>query len=586
MPMQSKVSTQLIDRAVSGNASRARVIASLGKRKAPTVNIAVPSLARFVQESWDELEPSTKLEWNWHMDAICDHIQEALLDWLKHKQDPSYIQRCQNLLINVPPGSAKSRITSVCTPAWFWLHEPSWRAIFISSNPRVALRDSVLCRDLIESDWYQSTFNPGWLLRADNNAKGSYWNTAGGVRTAIGFGSKITGARGDCLIIDDPHDAEEVSSDVKRLAVLERWINAIANRVNDLRSSTRIGIMQRLHQMDWGGHVLEKEGWERLCIRQEFEPGLEPTFLGWEDPRKAIGELMFPQRFTREVVATERRRLGSTGYAAQHQQNPSPSGGGMFKIRNWRLYANEPMGDRKILSVDAAFKASASSDYVVVGAVKQTRCVRQGYALGPIDIKTGEPKVIKVDEHQYIVPSRWRGKAGIVDTEAQIEAAAKQHPDAYTKLIEDKANGSAIIERMSRKFKGIEPYNPGSNSKKARAEAVVPIQERGDILLPGDAEFSAAMRAMGRDSMTIGEWWDINPPKHESSAEHVPCPPWVTEFIDEFSLFPNSENDDQVDFLTQAINWLEANTPAMTSTAQPAIARAMTPGRAAARRRR
>ncbi|HYW18495.1 MAG TPA: LAGLIDADG family homing endonuclease, partial [Nodularia sp. (in: cyanobacteria)] len=221
--------------------------AALAATKKETVQITL-SLAEFVRESWQVLEPSTDLLWNWHIDVMCWHIQETLLDWFKHKQNPHYVQRIQNLLINVPPGSLKSRCLSVCTPAWMWTICPSWRAIFLSSNPRVALRDSVYCRDVIESDWYQKRFSPDWKLRVDNNSKSSFWNTKGGVRSAFGFNSRITGDRGDFIAWDDPHDAQEVNSELIRQGVIDRWDSAIRNRVNDLKSSVRIGIMQRLHE--------------------------------------------------------------------------------------------------------------------------------------------------------------------------------------------------------------------------------------------------------------------------------------------------------------------------------------------------
>jgi len=517
------------------------------------------TLAEFVRQSWQVLEPTTQLDWNWHVDAICLHVQETLLDWLKHKQDPSHEQRIRNLLINVPPGSLKSRIVSVCTPAWFWLYDPSWRAIFLSANPRVALRDSVFCRDLIESDWYQNTFKPWWKLRADNNAKSSFWNSAGGFRNAGGMDSRITGDRGDALFVDDPHDADEVKSEVKREHVKERWDSAISNRVNDLRSSVRIGIMQRLDELDWAAHV-KQQGWAVLCIRQEFEPGLEPTPIGWEDPRTLPGELMMPSRFTAEILGAEKRRLTASGYAAQHQQNPSPSGGGMFKIRNWRLALNLPPIMRTILSVDAAFKCSKTSDYVVIGSIAQTEPVRTTVKLGPVG-SDGKPTIKKIPEYQYWIPELWRGKAGITDTEAQLQSMIGKYPQAHTKLIEDKANGPAIIERMRGVFSGIEPYQPGSNSKESRASAMAPVQERGDILLPCNEQVRAYLKERRMDSITIGEWWDLHPPEHESNAEHVPAPQWVKVFIDELAAFPTGAHDDQVDMLSQGVNWSEANKP-------------------------
>ena len=522
---------------------------------APTI-----SLAEFVQESWHVLEPTTRLEWNWHLDVVCEHIEYVLRDWQKKQADPNHVQKIQNLLINIPPGSGKSRIASVCTPAWFWLYQPSWRALFLSANPRVALRDAVYCKDVIVSDWYTNTFKPSWKLRSDNNSKSSFWNTAGGFRNAFGFNSVITGDRGDCLMVDDPHDANEAESDVKRKSVLERWDGAIQNRVNDLRSSVRIGIMQRVHEKDWAGHVMAKGTWGRLQIRQEYELRTEPTALGWEDPRSIPGELMFEERFPRSVLEGQKSEMGERKYAAQHQQNPAPSGGNMFKIRNWRIVVSPLACKRFVLSLDASFKGGAANDNVAIATVGQTDIIRMVDTLGPV-ASDGGRRLIKVPQYRYYVRNLWADKAGITKTQSELIRVSKENPDAFTKLIEDKANGPAIIQQMSSVLSGITEYNPGRSSKEERAAAIEPIQERGDICIPGNAEVIGYLQAQRMDSITIGEWWDLHPPKHESNAEYTPVPLWVKELINECASFPNGDNDDRVDALDQAINWMEQNKP-------------------------
>jgi predicted phage terminase large subunit-like protein len=311
------------------------------------------SLAEFFRAGWETLEPDTPLDDNWHVDAVCDHVQAVLEDWARAKAEAAlegrprarkrraraaFRQRIQNLLINIPPGTLKSRIVSVYTPAWAWLHWPSWRAIFLSANPRVALRDSLACRDLVTSKWYRDTFRPDWTLSKDQDAKGLFKNSRGGFRQAMGFNARITGDRADALFVDDPHDAEEVKSKAQREAVTERWKSAIGNRVNDLRRSVRIGIMQRLHESDWSGVVMKGGGWELLCLPLHFDPKrARTTAIGWSDPRKEAGENLFPARFPPEVIKAERERLGEGGFAGQYEQNPVPEGGAKFKSK-WFSY--------------------------------------------------------------------------------------------------------------------------------------------------------------------------------------------------------------------------------------------------------
>lgn len=466
--------------------------------KATNIDTVKPrlSLKDFVIESWQVTEPSTDLLWNWHIDAMCLHIQETLLDWYKHKQNPHYVQRIQNLLINVPPGSLKSRVLSVCTPAWFWTICPSWRAIFLSANPRVALRDSVYCRDIIESDWYQSRFSPDWSLRDDNNSKSSFWNTKGGTRSAFGFNSRITGDRGDFIAWDDPHDAQEVNSDAIRRGVIDRWDSAIRNRVNDPKSSVRMGIMQRLHTEDLAGHVLKQGGWEHLCIPQEFEATQPITSLGWADPRQQAGELMFPERFSLEVLAAEKIALGSYGYAGQHQQLPAPADGGHFK-RSWWQYYKVPPEDFDIIiqSWDCAFKETKISDYVV----------------GQVWGKKGG---------QFYLLDQVRDRMDINATINAIRALSAKYPNSTAKLIEDKANGSAIISLLNREISGLIAIEP-QGGKIVRAVACSPLIEAGNVFLP-----------------------------YPSIAS------WINDYVEEFSIFPNGSNDDQVDSSSQSLNWL------------------------------
>jgi predicted phage terminase large subunit-like protein len=465
-------------------------------RAAEKVDAAI-SLSEFVRESWQVIEPSTDLIWNWHIDAMCLHIQETLLDWLRHKQDPAYQQRIQNLLINVPPGSLKSRVVSVCSPAWMWLLDPSWRAIFLSANPRVALRDSVYCRDLVESEWYQDRFKPDWLLRSDNNSKSSFWNTRGGIRSAFGFNSKITGDRGDALFWDDPHDAEEVNSDAIRQGVLDRWDSAIRNRVNDLKASVRIGIMQRLHTSDLSGHVLKKGGWTHLCIPQEFESKQAASPLGWIDPRTEPGELMFFERFPPSVLQEEKTTLGSYGYAGQHQQRPSPADGGLFKRNWWKHYQVAPAQfDLIIQSWDCSFKDLKDSDYVV------------GQVWGMIG-------------SQFYLLKQVRDRMDIIATISAIQAMSAAFPKSSAKLIEDKANGPAVIQLLERKIPGLIAIEP-EGGKKVRASAIAPYVEAGNVFIPDPSTY------------------------------------WIGDYLEEFSAFPKGGNDDQVDATSQAINWLVA----------------------------
>lgn len=495
------------------------------------------SFAEFFRQSWPVLEPGVPLADNWHIDAICNHLQWMFEDWLAARnyyashtdeENAAYsatdAQRAQELVINVPPGTAKSRIVSVMFPAWAWLHEPSYRMLCLSANPTVASRDSVYCRELIDSEWYQDTFQPGWRWASDENTKTKYRNTCGGERTARGMSAKVTGNRADIILIDDPNDAKEIHSETTRDNVNIALDQAIGNRLNDLRCSVRLLIMQRLHEVDASGHVLS-QGWHHLCLPMEYDPDRAcSTAFGWSDPRTEKGELLHPARFPRNVLDKEQTRLGSFGYAGQMQQRPSPAGGEIFQRKWWGWYRLDKAPDRPrplgvpsrveqpaieapkfewiYVSIDAAFKGAIHSDRVsmiVVGGRQADR---------------------------FVLEDRTRVRT-FTQTCAAIRQLREDYPRAGKFLIEDKANGTAIVDTLGGEIPGMVPINP-EGGKESRAWACSPQIESGNVyLLDGAA--------------------------------------WANEWLDEFDVFPNGRNDDRVDALTQLL---------IHMTRSPAAARA------------
>lgn len=475
--------------------------------------------ADFFRYGWDVLEPSTPLDWNWHIDAVCDHIQAAIEDWRKKRLAPEeFEQRFQNLLVNIPPGTGKSRIVSVYTLPWVWLQDPDWSAIYLSSNPRVSLRDAGYCLQVLLSDWYQESFRPEWKFDRRRSGLSLFANLDGGFRSALGFSARITGDRAHAIFVDDPHDAEEANSEAHRESVLNRWDSALGNRVNDLRTSIRVGIMQRLHEKDWSGHVLAKGGWEHLCIPMEYEAKRAckcescqrgATSIGWTDPRTKEGEVLDSRRFTPKVLDAERVRLGSYGYAGQMQQRPAPADGGIFKRSWFRFYYEPPFRGKitpgtQLISGDLSFKGKTDSDRVVFGAW------------------------MKCGADRYLVDLE-KGTWGFTETVRRFRQFCQKHPEHGLKLVEDKANGPALIDTLQREIPGLVAVEPDGD-KIARAWAVQPEVEAGNVWLPSPVD---------RDGRPI------------------PGREWVEEFLVEMTGFPTAAYDDQVDMATQALRRLQ-----------------------------
>ena len=474
--------------------------------------LARRNLREFVWQAWLTVEPSTPFVQGWHIDAIIEHLEAVTRGQIR------------NLLINVPPRHMKSLLVSVFWPAWEWINSPERRWLFSSYGAQLSIRDSVKCRRLIESPWYQNRWGRIYALTSDQNTKGRFDNNRSGYRLSTSVGGAATGEGGDRIVCDDPNNVNEVESDAVRKATNDWFDIVMSTRTNDPKTAAKVVVMQRCHQQDLSGHLLEQGGWEHLCLPAEFEGTGCATSIGWRDPRTEHGELLWPDRFGSTEIESLKRSLGSYAAAGQLQQRPSPLEGGLLKRHWWRYWqppnANLPpvmvtlpdgtqraviadvvaTVDEQIQSWDCTLKDTETSDFVV----------------GQVWGRKGRG---------FLLLDQVRGRMDFPSTLKAIREISRQRPGAVAKLIEDKANGSAVIQMLSRELTGIIPVSP-EGGKVARAAGVSPLIESGCVFLP-----------------------------------HPLFMPWVNDFIEECANFPNAAHDDQVDAMTQALlRWHRAPT--------------------------
>jgi predicted phage terminase large subunit-like protein len=478
-------------------------------------------LRDFVWQAWAVIEPSTPFVPGWHIDAIIEHL-EAITNG-----------QIRNLLLNVPPRHMKSLLVSVFWPAWEWIRWPERRWLYSSYGAQLSIRDSIKCRRLIESPWYRQRWGDRFALTSDQNTKGRFDNNRSGYRLATSVGGAATGEGGDRIVCDDPHNVQEAESDAIRKATLDWWDVVISTRVNDPKTAAKVVVMQRCHQQDLSGHLLEQGGWEHLCLPAEYEGPIRPTSIGWSDPRQEHSELLWPERFGPPEIESLKVSLGSYAAAGQLQQRPSPAGGGILK-RHWFRFWQPPEAnlppvivrlpdgtqqsiilarlgriDEVIQSWDCAFKDLATSDYVV------------GQVWGRVGAA-------------YLLLDQVRGRLDYPSTVKAVVELSRKWPMCIAKLIEDKANGSAVIQMLSGSIPGLLPVNP-EGGKVARAAAASPLIEAGNVYLP-----------------------------------HPHYAPWVNDFIEECAAFPNGAHDDQVDAMTQAlIRWNQVPTHQVVTYYEP-----------------
>lgn len=285
------------------------------------------SLHEYVRRAWHVVEPGAKFVDGLPVEAICAHLQAVTNGDIRR------------LLMNVPPGTMKSLLTNVFWPSWEWgpRDMPHIRSLSISHEQTLAIRDNVRMRRLVSSEWFQSRW-PLKLTR-DVDSKIKFENEKTGWVEARSIES-VTGARGDRVRIDDPHSVKGAESDAKRITAVQTFQEAIPTRLNVPEESAIVVIMQRIHEGDVSGYILEnsKLGYVHLNLPMRYEADQKcTTSIGWTDPREVEGELLFPERFPENVTAELETALGPYATAGQLQQRPAPRKGGFFEWDKIRI---------------------------------------------------------------------------------------------------------------------------------------------------------------------------------------------------------------------------------------------------------
>lgn len=455
-------------------------------------------LRDFVKQAWHVVEPATPYLHNWHIDALCDHLEATLTGDI------------QNLVVTMPPRAMKSLTISVFFPAWAWIQKPELRFLYASYAQSLSIEHSQATRRVIESDWYQARWGDRFQLADDDNLKTRFSNDHRGARIATSVGAAVTGFGGDIIVADDPHNVQQRESDAVRTSAVDWWNKAMSTRLNNPKTGVKIVVMQRVHDQDVAGSAIATGNYAHLNLPMEYEQTSYVSPIGWSDPRNVDGELMWPERIDDRKVAEQKLALGSYDYAAQYQQRPTPRDGGMFKRSWWQRYHALPVLTKLELFVDSAFKEGVENDYSAL-ALWGRDDLGSAYLVRVWRERVAFPDLIRLghDGHAW---------------------ASKRFPHTRIALVvEDKASGQSAIQTWSRPYyikDGVLPalpvvsYKlPVKQDKTARAEGVTAIVEGGRALIPSDA-------------------------------------PWLDDWLDEHQRFPNGAHDDQVDTTSMALTRL------------------------------
>lgn len=398
----------------------------------------------------------------------------------------------RRLIINMPPRSLKSICVSVAWPAWLLGHAPHSRIIAASYARSLALKHSVECRHVMQAEWYRTLF-PKVMLADDQNEKHKFLTTERGFRLATSVGGAVTGEGGQFLIMDDPLNPMQALR-AKGRAYVNAWFDhTFASRLDDKGRGVIVLVMQRLHEDDLSGYLLRKGGWEHLCLPAVAE---EDVVLQKGNVRveRQCGQVLHGDREGLALIERAKVELGSRAFAAQYQQAPLRECDGMVK-RAWfgRCAVLPEHFDRVVQSWDTAIKSGESNDASVCLTFGEVG--QKSYLL---DVRLG----------RYEYPELKR-----------LMVACAQAWEPQVILIEDKASGQQLLQDMRRETALPVIGVRAQQDKVSRFAAVSAMIEAGRLVLPEQAG-------------------------------------WLAEFESEVLLFPEKKHDDQVDALSQYLNWV------------------------------
>jgi len=460
----------------------------LCKESTLLASLARDSFFDFLREFWSVVVHEPVIL-NWHIEYVCNELQEVA------ERVFSGELKAYDLVINVPPGSTKSTVCSQMFPAWVWTRMPHAQFICVSYAERIAFKDALRMRDIVQSDLYRKCF-PGLELRADLNTKGLFKNLLKGYRLSSGLGGQVMGEHGHFLIVDDPLDPEQSYSTAELVSVNRFMETTLPSRKIDKLVTPIILIQQRLHQADPSGEMLDKSRGKKvrhICLPGELTDSVSPPELR----SKYVEGLLDPIRSPRFVLDQMKKDLGAYGYAAQVLQDPVPLGGGLFQTMKLVLEKNYPPGiSRLVRSWDKAGTedGGAYSSGTLMGLDRKGR---------------------------YWVLDQIRGQWGSTKREEVILQTAHMDGDDVEILleIEGGSGGKESGENTVRNLAGFRvlAYHP-TGDKESRAYP-----------------FSSQVGG-GNVSVLIKEW--------------------TREYVEELRFFPNGKYKDQVDSSSSAFNRL------------------------------
>ena len=431
----------------------------------------------FAEYAFSVIRPGIEFKPNWHLDAAAEKLAQVTRG------------RIRRLIITMPPRNLKSLLASVALPAFFLGHNPSERVVVASYSDQLARAHANDFRLLVNDQLYQEAF-PDMRLQRETDREVT--TTLRGKRIATSIEGTLTGLGGNLAIVDDPLKLGDAMSEAVRHRVLEWYRSTLLSRGDDKKNTRIVVVMQRVHQDDLVGYLMEAGGFEVLNLPAVAQREERYELGGGRFYTRRQGELLHPAHEPVQVLSELKREMGPIAFAAQYQQSPAPPGGTIIK-RKWLVRYDgltlEP-DDRIIMSWDIALSEAGTADF--------SACV-----------------VLLARKEVFFVLDVIRGRFPF-ETLKKTVMQVKARYGAKTLLIEDAPISLGLIQSLREQSINVTSYKPGTD-KRARLIAQTDLFAGGSVRLP--------LRAQ-----------------------------WLEGFEGELLAFPG-RHDDQVDALTQGLAW-------------------------------
>lgn len=439
----------------------------------------------FLIKSFDHITGGRGFLDNWHINMFCD-----VLSRIYHQKGS------KKIIINLPPRYLKSVCFSVAFPAWVLGIDPTARIIVVTYSNLLSIKHASDTRKIMHSDWYKLAF-PESKIAYGSDTKRKFSTEKNGYYFCTSVNGTLTGEGGDIIIVDDPHNPAKIGSDKERKKVYDWFNSVLLSRLDNKKTGKVILVMQRLHDEDLSGMLTKKQGseWQQIVVPvlSEVDQDIEFDSVPYYGRKK--NEPLHREREDIFTIKTIKNDLGTYNFNAQYQQAPMVKEDGLVK-KKWLTYygaLDTNLINRTIVSIDCASDTKTSSDYSVIMVISSD--------------DQANHYIVDVIRDRMAYPDLKKKCLSVID---------KFSPDAV--LIEDKSNGSALIQELLREGKKIVSIKPIKDKLSRFMPALISI-ENGSLLIPTSATYT-------------------------------------DELTNELLSFPYGKHDDQIDAISQYFNWI------------------------------